>query len=251
VKERMMPRKRSRGTGYLGTDKGLKELAPRLGLDEAARSQSTEPHNRRKPTVGGVGTPELADNATTEAKLAASAVTTAKIADEAVGSTKISAGLTNPGQDTPGLRSIGPALGGSSARVSASDHSHGSGNTLDFDYLPEVQRRRALRVRQYLRNHKGEMLARTGTAAERLVQAENRCEVLTFAVLGLLRVLIDAPDLTAEERQQMRDAGETIGDFFEYRMYEARGDENYHDRTLPGYANEHPDMNGWIDPSLG
>jgi hypothetical protein len=92
-------------------------------------------------------------------------------------------------------------------RVSASDHSHGSGNTLDFDYLPEVQRRRALRVRQYLRNHKGEMLARTGTAAERLVQVENRCEVLTFAVLGLLRVLIDAPDLTAEERQQMRDAG--------------------------------------------
>jgi hypothetical protein len=49
----------------------------------------------------------------------------------------------------------------------------------------------------------------------------------------------------------MRDAGETIGDFFEYRMYEARGDESFHDRTLPGYANEHPDMNGWIDPSLG
>jgi hypothetical protein len=233
-----MPRKRRRGTGYLDTDKGLRELAPRLGLDEAARSQSTEPHNRRKPTVGGVGTPELAD----------AAATTAKIADEAVGSTKISANLTNPAQDTPGLRSIGPALGGSSVRVSASDHSHGSGNTLDFDYLPEVQRRRALRVRQYLRNHKGEMLARTGTAAERLVQAENRCEVLTFAVLGLLRVLIDAPDLTAEERQQMRDAGESIGDFFEYRMYEARGDENYHDRSLPGYSTESPDMGEWISP---
>jgi hypothetical protein len=200
----------------------------------------------------GIAGAKMALGAVDSDVLATAAVTTAKIADEAVGSTKISAGLTNPMQDTPGLRSIGPALGGSSVRVSASDHSHGSGNTLDFDYLPEVQRRRALRVRQYLRNHKGDMFSRTGTAGERLVQLENRCEALTFMVLSLARCLIDAADLTAEERQAARDAGHSVKDFFEYRMADVKNeDESFHDRTLPGYANEHPDMNGWIDPSLG
>ena len=62
MKEKTMPRKRHRGTGYLGTDRGLRELYPRLGLDEQARSQSTAPHNRRKPGLLSTGTPELADN---------------------------------------------------------------------------------------------------------------------------------------------------------------------------------------------
>jgi hypothetical protein len=204
-----------------------------------------------EPTVlkhRGLTSEEQADKSTTTRVLDDAAVTTGKIADEAVGSTKISAGLMNPGQATPGLRSISDTLGGSSLRAAAGDHSHGSGNSMDFDYLPEAQRRRALRVRQYLRARKGEMFARSGTAGERLVAVENRCEALTFMVLALARCLIDAPDLTAEQRQAARDAGGPALDFFEYRMYEARGDESFHDRTLPGYANEHPDMGEWVSP---
>jgi hypothetical protein len=204
-----------------------------------------------KLALGAVNTPELADNA----------ATAAKIADQAVGLLKISDGAKNPAQATSGLRSIGNFLGGSSVQSAAGDHSHGSGNSLDFDYLPEAARRRALRVRQYLRARKGEMLARSGTASERLVQVENRCEALTFMVLALARCLIDAPDLSAEERQQMRDAGETIEDFFEYRQFLARGraledeessssetNESFHDRSLPGYSSEHPDMGEWVSP---
>jgi hypothetical protein len=120
---------------------------------------------------------------------------------------------------------------------------------MDFDYLPEAQRRRALRMRAYLRSRKGEMLTRAGTAAERLVQVENRCEALTFMVLTLARCLIDASDLTAEERQQLRDAGQEIGDFFEYRQFVAKGEEgSFHDRSLPGYSSEHPDMGEWVSP---
>jgi hypothetical protein len=65
-----MPRKRSRGTGYLGTDKGLREIYPRFGLDNLSRSTSTATHNRRKPGLLSAGTPELVNNAVTDAKLA-------------------------------------------------------------------------------------------------------------------------------------------------------------------------------------
>jgi hypothetical protein len=68
-----------------------------------------DPHTGE--TWGGIPGSKMALGAVDSDVLATAAVTTAKIADEAVGSTKISAGLTNPGQDTPGLRSIGPALG--------------------------------------------------------------------------------------------------------------------------------------------
>lgn len=70
----MSPRKRSRHTGYLGEPE-LRQLRPRFGLDNQARSQSTAPHNRRKPTVGGVGTPELAENAVTGGKIANNSLT--------------------------------------------------------------------------------------------------------------------------------------------------------------------------------
>jgi hypothetical protein len=206
-----MPRRRARGTPYL-SEHTLQELYPRLGLDEVARSTSTAPHNRRKPTVGGVGTEEMADAAATNPKIADGAVGNVKVADGAITSPKVNDSIKNPGQGTTCLRTIGNFLGGSSVQASAGDHSHGSGNSSDFDLLPLSHQRRILLARQRVRNS----LRNLGTLTD--AQLRLFLRELSIVALGALSLEIDAPDLTAEQRRARRDAGEDLPLFSEWRL---------------------------------
>jgi hypothetical protein len=90
-----MPRRRSRGTAYLDSDRELRAIRPRLGLDNSARSTSNEPHNRRKPRLASVARPELTTNAVDSDVLGSGntnperAVDTGHIKDNAVTAAKV------------------------------------------------------------------------------------------------------------------------------------------------------------------
>ena len=82
-----MPRPRSNRIRPLGEH----EIRGRVALDNARRSQSSEPHDRRKPTVGGTGNPELADGAV-DGRALRDNLPGEKLRDNSIGSDKI-AGL--------------------------------------------------------------------------------------------------------------------------------------------------------------
>ncbi len=89
----------SRGRGAGLSDSAARDLYPRFGLDNAARAGSTESYNRRKPVLLSTGTPELAANAATTAKIATNAVTSVELAsgpnnpDRAVDGNNIKTGV--------------------------------------------------------------------------------------------------------------------------------------------------------------
>jgi hypothetical protein len=162
------------------------------------------------------------------------------IAAQAVSNGQIDDEIKGPGQGTFGLRAIGTLLGGGSVQAASSNHSHGSGNTHDFDYLPDTHQARILlarqRVRQNIRN------------LDTLTAAQFRLYIRELAIVALsaLALEVDAPDLTAEERRAKRQAGESIPDFFEWRRsaeLEAAGEEApLHSHDLPRYQEGLPDV---------
>jgi hypothetical protein len=152
-----------------------------------------------------VGTTEINGNAVTTVKISDFAVTTSKLDTQSVTQEKIGAGevtlskmhptAENPAQSVAGLRSIGDLLGGDSTQAAAGNHSHGSGNSHDFDYLPETHQARILLARQRVRANIRNL--------DTLSAAQFRFFVRELAIVGLsaLALEIDAPDLTAEERR--------------------------------------------------
>jgi hypothetical protein len=170
-------------------------------------------------------------------KLADGIVTNPKIAGQAVGLSKISDGAKNPGQATAGLRSIGNFLGGSSVQASAGDHSHGSGNSSDFDLLPAAHQRRILLARQRVRNN----IRKLDTLTD--VQLRLYIRELSIVALAALSLEIDAVDLTAEERRAKRDAGEEIKLFSEWRLPSNGPDTKpLHDSSHVRYQEGLPDV---------
>ena len=245
-----MPRGRRRGA-FNGapppqlTDPQLKDLGMRLGLHESKASQSTEPHHKRRPVAGSVvgtsipdrGTPDADGNTfngLTSAKLATNSVGAAELeshnsddSQRAVTLDHCRSGMRNPGQATPGLRSIGDILGGSGVQAASSNHSHGSGNSHDFDLLPSSHQNRILLARQRVRNNIRNL--------DTLTAAELRLYIRELAIVALsaLALEIDAPDLTAEQRRDKRASGEEMPLFSEWRLAEG---EKLHDPTHPRYV---------------
>lgn len=149
------------------------------------------------------------------------------------------ASLRNPAQGAPGLRSISDLLGGARVTVAAGDHSHGSGNTMDLDYLPDEERRRFLAQSLLLRRGK-----RAASEASDVTRQE--FETMRSVLLTLVHILRDAPDLDGFERERLRRRGELP---FEKAMFEwRRGEEAeeageyIHHRKLKNYATPHPDL---------
>ncbi len=196
---------------------------------------------------GAVETAKIADFAITTGKIAGLAVDTGKLADLSVGTGKLIGGavtgakiddsLRNPGQGTHGLRTIGSLLGGTSLAASAGDHSHGSGNTMDFDYLPDTYRRRSLAQRLSVRRS----ARRNGGVIGR-----EEFRTLQSLVLTLAHILQDAPDLDAYERERLRQRGELPFEraMFEWRRHQETGDDGgyIHDHSLAHYATAHADL---------
>jgi hypothetical protein len=203
-----------------------------------------------KIAAQAVGTTEINGNAITTVKINDFAVTTGKLDTQSVTQEKIGGGevtlskmhptAENPSQSVAGLRSIGSLLGGDSTQAAAGNHSHGSGNTHDFDYLPDSHQARILLARQRVRNNIRNLDTLTA-AVFRLFVRE-----LAIVALTALALEIDAPDLTAEERRQKRLSGEQIADFFEWRRSEALGvsGENapLHAHDLPRYQQGQTDV---------
>jgi len=203
----------------------------------------TDGITRRIPSAIKAYTDNIADEQITGPKVAPKAIRQSEIATNSVGGNELKShgsddseravtldhcrnSMRNPGQNTHGLRTISNTLGGSSPQASAGDHSHGSGNSCDFDLLPETHRKRILlargRVRTNVRN-----LDTLTTAQFRFYVRE-----LSIVALAALALQIDAPDLTADERQARREAGESMPWFTEWRIPEG---EVLHDRTRPRY----------------
>jgi hypothetical protein len=168
------------------------------------------------------------------------AIETDHIKDQAITAAKITDNLRNPPQGVYGLRTIGSLLGGDSTQAAAGNHSHGSGNTHDFDYLPDTHQARILLARQRVRANIRNL--------DTLTAAQFRLYIRELAIVSLcaLALEIDAPDLTAEERRQKRQAGEALPEFFEWRRsaeLEA-SDESapLHTHDLPRYVEGQTDV---------
>jgi hypothetical protein len=186
--------------------------------------------NTTKIALQAVGTTEINGLAVTEAKLGPQSVTGGKVSDN----------LKGPAQSIYGLRTIGNLLGGDALTAAAGNHSHGSGNTHDFDYLPDTHQARILLARQRVRNNIRNL--DTLTAAEfRLYVRE-----LSIVALAALALEVDAPDLTAEERRNMRLSGVAAKDFFEWRRSDELQAEGVsaplHTHDLPRYQIGLPDV---------
>jgi hypothetical protein len=213
------------------------ELAPTsvTGAKIAAQAVSTTELNGNAVTAV-----KIADLAVTTGKLDTQSVTTEKIGTGQVTLGKMDANATNPAQSIAGLRSIGSLLGGDSTQAAAGNHSHGSGNTHGFDYLPDAHISRILLARQRVRANIRNL--------DTLTAAQFRLYIRELAIVALcaLALEIDAPDLTAEERRQKRQAGETLPDFFEWRRaaaLEAEGEEApLHTHNLPRYMEGQTDV---------
>jgi hypothetical protein len=163
----------------------------------------------------------------TRAKIDNLAVDTPQLEDGSVNLAKVNDAIKNPAQSTAGLRSISTFLGGSGVQASASDHSHGSGNSHDFDLLPQTHRDRILLARQRVRSNIRNL--DTLTAAEfRLYVRE-----LSIVALAAFALEADAVDLTAEERRDKRAAGENLPLFAEWRVPEGK---HLHDADQPRYT---------------
>jgi hypothetical protein len=156
------------------------------------------------------------------------AVTLPKIAPSVKGS--LSGG---PNQGDKGLREIGNALGGTARAAAAGDHSHGSGNSTDFDMLPQAHQDRILlarsRVRENIRN------------LDALTAAQFRLFVRELAIVAVaaLNLEIEAPDYTAEERVALRKSGTPLPLFHEWRLDEG---ETLFDLDKPRYQGGFTDI---------
>ena len=217
----------------------------RLGLHESKASQSTEPHHKRRPVAGSVVGTSIPDRGTPDADgNTFNGLTSAKLATNAVGAAELEShnsddsqravtldhcrnSMRNAGQANSSLRTIGGPLGGNSLQAAAGDHSHGSGNSSDFDLLPEAHQRRILLARQRVRNNIRNL--------DTLTAAELRLYIRELAIVALaaLSLEIDAVDLTAEQRRDKRAAGEQVALFSEWRLGE---DAFLHDPTHPHYV---------------
>lgn len=133
-----------------------------------------------------------------------------------VGINHIFNALRSPGKGADGLRKIGGALGGVSTLASANDHGHSSGSTMNIDRIPVADRRRVLAYRKQLLEDMGNL--RTLTVAELYTFVENLANV----ALDALSFAIDAPDIDADKRQALRDAGEYVSENWEFRETERR-----------------------------
>ena len=155
-----------------------------------------------------------------------------------VGPNHIFDSLRSPVQGDHGLLRIANTLGGNARSVPASDHSHGSGNTMDFDMLPGPERRRFLTQTLLLRRN----LQRETDETVPVSRAEYRR--LASIVATLAHILRDAPDLDGFERERMRKS-ETMkyeDRFFEWRNGGEEDDRFIHDREHPLYESPHPDL---------
>jgi hypothetical protein len=217
-----------------------------LGMAELLKAWPVHPTDstlRRVPSGVRARTENLDDGSVTGPKVAPKAIRQSEIATNSVGANELKShgsddsersvtldhcrdNLRNPGQDTWGLRSISNTLGGNSVQVSAGNHSHGSGNSSDFDLLPEIHQKRILLARQRVRNNVRNLDVLT-TAQFRFYMRE-----LSVVALAALALQIDAPDLKADERLAKREAGESVPWFTEWRIPE---NEILHDRTRPRY----------------
>ncbi len=92
--------------------------------------------------------------------------------------------------------------------------------------MPETHQKRILLARQRVRSNVRNLDVLT-TAQFRIYVRE-----LSIVALAALALQIDAPDLTADERQARREAGENLPWFTEWRIPEG---EVLHDRTRPRY----------------
>jgi hypothetical protein len=196
--------------------------------------------NTTKIALQAVGTTEINGLAVTTVKIEDLAVTEAKLGPQSVTGGKVSDNLKGTAQSVYGLRTIGNLLGGDALTAAAGNHSHGSGNTHDFDYLPDTHQARILLARQRVRNNIRNL--DTLTAAEfRLYVRE-----LSIVALAALALEVDAPDLTAEERRNMRLSGVAAKDFFEWRRSDELQAEGVsaplHTHDLPRYQIGLPDV---------
>lgn len=139
------------------------------------------------------------------------------LASESVGEAKLHSSIRNGSWTTYSARTIGALLGGTVNNVASGNHSHGSGNSLDFDYLPTAHKERVFSSRTQARDYR-----RRIAAGETLSQDEMLDALWHALYLGATGVMveIDAPDLSAEERHDMRLRGDVFGEFFEYRRQE-------------------------------
>ncbi len=184
-----------------------------------------------------VTTPKLADLSVTTGKIANLAVDAPQISGGAVGEVKLAAAIKNGAQTVHSARTIGSALGGTSLASAAGDHSHGSGNEMHFDALSTPERRRSLAQRLSIRR-----------SVQRAEGPVSRIEFRTLqsAVLTLLHILQDAPDLDAFERERRRRLGNLPWNesMFEWRRHKQTGDRGgyIHQPHLHHYANPHADL---------
>jgi hypothetical protein len=196
--------------------------------------------NTTKIALQAVGTTEINGLAVTTVKIEDLAVTEAKLGPQSVTGGKVSDNLKGTAQSVYGLRTIGNLLGGDALTAAAGNHSHGSGNTHDFDYLPDTHISRILLARQRVRANIRNL--------DTLTNAQFRLYIRELAIVSLcaLALEVDAPDLTAEERRQKRLSGEQIEDFFEWRRsaeLEASGEEGVlHAHDLPRYMGGQTDV---------
>ncbi|MDP9474547.1 MAG: hypothetical protein M3R38_02410 [Actinomycetota bacterium] len=198
-----------------------------------------------------VTTPKLADLSVTTGKIANLAVDAPQISGGAVGEVKLAAAIKNGAQTVHSARTIGSALGGTSLASAAGDHSHGSGNTMDFDFLSTPQRRRALAQRLTVRRTLRDFKPIEGDP-EGTVTVEQYNRLLRFVRLlasqqqTLVHILQDAPDLDGFERERRRRRGNLPFPeaMFEWRRHKQIGDRGgyVHQPHLHHYANPHVDL---------
>lgn len=161
---------------------------------------------------------------------------------ELVGSVTGAENTGGPAQDNKGVRKI--FGNGTSLGASASDHTHGSGNTLDFDYMPVAIKNRVILARQRVKDN-WKLLGTLDMA--RRVELEKEMVLL---VLACASILMDAPDFSAEQRTEMRERGlisEAKGnEFFEHRLVHKieSGSKRLHDKDDRAQAWVYDDLLG-------
>lgn len=170
-------------------------------------------------------------------------ITDRMIAPDSVGDTALKSYLFDNSMGFYRLRVVSTFLGGNSGYVASANHGHSSGSSMNIDRIPVADRRRVLGYRKQLLDDL-EVL-RTLTVDELYIFVENLANV----ALDALSFAIDAPDIDADKRQALRDAGEEVPDNWEFREAERRAGNTPGDGVNePNYFDTQPHYLGKIMP---
>lgn len=136
------------------------------------------------------------------------------VAQASLGRYEIHANMFNEAQDISSCRILWTNLGGNALGASPGNHGHSAGNSQNIDRIREEDRRRILAYRQQVLEDLERM---ENTPNITLPQLKAMMYNVAYLGVATFSLTSDAPDMDADERQRLRDAGEEVLPIWEYR----------------------------------